>query len=156
MLSLGYEQYFSNNSFGYRPGTGAQHAVDVACTYLDEGFEWVVDLDIEKFFDTKSGEAGQASAHKNRLYIRYILEEEAMSTKNKQIHDQKNGLTHTLFGDNYLTDLQLSSTEKTPLGHYGRIRLNYLRKHRPGLYTRLILSGKLYEHLTEIDRASRQ
>jgi group II intron reverse transcriptase/maturase len=52
VLSLGYEQYFSNNSFGYRPGTGAQHAVDVACTYLDEGFEWVVDLDIEKFFDT--------------------------------------------------------------------------------------------------------
>ena len=52
VLSLGYEQYFSNNSFGYRPGTGAQHAVDAACTYLDEGFEWVVDLDIEKFFDT--------------------------------------------------------------------------------------------------------
>ncbi len=52
VLSLGYEQYFSNSSFGYRPGTGAQQAVDVACTYLDEGFEWVVDLDIEKFFDT--------------------------------------------------------------------------------------------------------
>ena len=32
VLSLGYEQYFSNNSFRYRPGTGAQDAVDVACT----------------------------------------------------------------------------------------------------------------------------
>lgn len=36
------------------------------------------------------------------------------------------------------------------------MRLNYLREHRPGLYTRLILSGKLYEHLAEIDQASHQ
>ena len=78
-----------------------------------------------------------------------------MSTMNKQIHDQKNGLTYTLCGDCYLPDLNLSDTDKTPLGHYGRMRLNYLREHRPGLYTRLILSGKLYTHLAEIDRASR-
>lgn len=52
VLSLGYERYFSNSSYGYRPETGAQHAVDMACTYLDQGYEWVVDLDIEKFFDT--------------------------------------------------------------------------------------------------------
>ena len=79
-----------------------------------------------------------------------------MSMMNKQIHDQKNGLTYTLCGDYYFPDLNLSDTDKTPLGHYGRMRLNYLREHRPGLYTRLILSGKLYEHLTEIDRASWQ
>ena len=79
-----------------------------------------------------------------------------MSTMNKQIHDQKNGLTYTLFGDYYFPDLQLSSTEKTLLGHYARMRLNYLREHRPGLYTRLILSGKLYEHLAEIDQTSRR
>ena len=79
-----------------------------------------------------------------------------MSTMNKQIHDQKNGLTYTLCGDYYLPDLNLSDADKTPLWHYGRMRLNYLREHRPGLYTRLILSGKLYEHLTEIDRNSRQ
>lgn len=36
------------------------------------------------------------------------------------------------------------------------MRLNYLREHRPGLYTRLILSGKLYEHLAEIDQISRR
>ena len=36
------------------------------------------------------------------------------------------------------------------------MRLNYLQEHRPGLYTRLILSGKLYEHLTEIDQTSRR
>ena len=36
------------------------------------------------------------------------------------------------------------------------MRLNYLQEHRPGLYTRLILSGKLYEHLAEIDQTSRR
>ena len=79
-----------------------------------------------------------------------------MSTLYKQIHDQKNGLTYMLCGDYYLPDLNLSAAEKTPLGHYGRMRLNYLREHRPGLYTRLILSGKLYEHLAEIDQTSRR
>ena len=79
-----------------------------------------------------------------------------MSTMNKQIHDQKNGLTYTLCGDCYLPDLNLPDADKTPLGHYGRMRLNYLREYRPGLYTRMILSGKLYEHLTEIDQTSRR
>ena len=79
-----------------------------------------------------------------------------MSTLNKQIHDQKNGLTYTLCGDYYLPDLNLSNADKTPLGHYGRMRLNYLREYRPGLYTRIILSGKLYDHLTEIDQTSRR
>ncbi len=79
-----------------------------------------------------------------------------MSTINKQIHDQKNGLTYMLCGDYYLPDLNLSNADKTPLGHYGRMHLNYLREHRPGLYTRLILSGKLYEHLAEIDQTSQQ
>lgn len=79
-----------------------------------------------------------------------------MSTMNKQIHDQKNGLTYTLCGDYYLPDINLSDADKIPLGHYGRMRLNYLREHRPGLYTRLILSGTLYEHLAEIDQTSQQ
>ena len=79
-----------------------------------------------------------------------------MSTVNKQIHDQKNGLTYTLHSDYYLPILNLTDADKTPLGHYGRMRLNYLREHRPGLYTRLILSGKLYKHLAEIDQTSRQ
>ena len=79
-----------------------------------------------------------------------------MSTMNTQIHDQKNGLTYTLCGDYYLPDLNLSDADKTPLWHYGRMRLNYLQEHRPGLHTRLILSGNLYEHLAEIDQTCQQ
>ena len=78
-----------------------------------------------------------------------------MSTMNQQIQDQKNGLSYTLHGDYYLPNLNLSEADKTPIGRYGRMRMNYLQENRPGLYTRLILSGKLYDHLAEIDETSR-
>ena len=68
----------------------------------------------------------------------------------------ENGIHYTLHGDYFFPDLELPEVPRQAIGHYSRMRLNYLREHRPGLYTRLILSGKLYEHLTEIDRSSRQ
>ena len=74
-----------------------------------------------------------------------------MRTMNQQICDQKNSLTYTLHGDYYLPNLNLSDADRAPIGRYGRMRMTYLQEHRPGLYTRLLLSGKLCEHLTEID-----
>ena len=57
-------------------------------------------------------------------------------------------------GDYLLPDMGLNETDKTPLNKYGRMRLRYLQEHRPGLYTRLILSGKLYEDLVEMQKAA--
>ena len=74
----------------------------------------------------------------------------------RHIHDNQNGLDYTLHGDYYFPDLELPDIPLQAIGHYGRIRLNYLQEHRPGLYTRLILSGKLYGHLAEIDQTSRR
>ena len=54
-------------------------------------------------------------------------------------------------GDYLLPDLGLTEAEQKPLGKYGRMRMQYLEQDRPGLYTRLILSGKLMEHLQEIE-----
>ena len=68
----------------------------------------------------------------------------------------ENGIHYTLHGDYYFPNLELPEVPLQAIGHYGRMRLNYLREYRPGLYTRLILSGKLYEHLTEIDQTSRR
>ena len=79
-----------------------------------------------------------------------------MSILSNRIYDSKNGLAYTRHGDYYFPELQLPAADKTPLGHYGRMRLNYLQEHRPGLYTRLLLSGKLYDHLAETDRTSQQ
>ena len=54
-------------------------------------------------------------------------------------------------GDYLLPDLGLTEEEQKPIGKYGMMRMNYLKEHRPGLFNRLLLSGKLMEHLHEID-----
>ena len=50
-LSPYYEPYFSENSYGFRPGRSAHQAIEQASTYIKEGKEWVVDIDLENFFD---------------------------------------------------------------------------------------------------------
>ena len=64
-------------------------------------------------------------------------------------------LTYKRNGDYLLPDLGLTEAEQKPLGKYGMMRQQYLEQHRPGLYTRLLLSGKLMEHLQEIDSTAR-
>ena len=49
-----YERKFHTNSYGFRPGKSAQQAVLKAAEYMNEGYNWVVDIDLEKFFDTVS------------------------------------------------------------------------------------------------------
>lgn len=51
-LSPIYENIFSDNSFGFRPGRDCHMAMNKVLEYLNQGFEWVIDLDIEKYFDT--------------------------------------------------------------------------------------------------------
>ncbi len=58
-------------------------------------------------------------------------------------------LTYTRCGDYYIPDLKLSEQPEAPIGKYGRMRQRYLKEHRPGLYSSLILSEKLYPHLLE-------
>lgn len=52
VLNKIYEPIFSEHSFGYRPRRSAHMAMEEVLQYLNEGYEWIVDLDIEKFFDT--------------------------------------------------------------------------------------------------------
>ena len=51
-LSPIYENIFSDNSFGFRPGRDCHTVMNKVLEYLNQGFEWVIDLDIEKYFDT--------------------------------------------------------------------------------------------------------
>ena len=46
-----FEQYFSNSSYGFRPGRSAHQAIKQAQEYVQEDRIWVVDIDLEKFFD---------------------------------------------------------------------------------------------------------
>ena len=52
VLVKGYEPRFSQHSYGFRPNRDCHMAMAQVLEYLNEGYEWVIDLDIEKYFDT--------------------------------------------------------------------------------------------------------
>ena len=52
VLSPIFEEQFSETSYGFRPGRSCEKAVIKALEYLNDGYEWIVDIDLEKFFDT--------------------------------------------------------------------------------------------------------
>ena len=62
-------------------------------------------------------------------------------------------ITYSQCGDYLIPNILLLGEEQQSIGKYGRMRKRYLKDHRPVLYSNLLLSGKLYEHLAEIDRA---
>ncbi len=47
----------------------------------------------------------------------------------------------------------LAIPESPPLGKWGRMRRRYLKEHRPALYSSMLLTGRLDQHLAEIDEA---
>ena len=63
-------------------------------------------------------------------------------------------LTYTMQGDYLIPDLTVPESPK--LGKYGMLRRTFLRKHRDGIYTGMLLSGKLNGHLEEIDRTANE
>ena len=73
----------------------------------------------------------------------------------KQIYDEKNGISYTLHGDYYLPDLVLREEEPT-YGKYGMLRKQFLKEHRSARYQYMLLTGKLNEHLNQIDQEVRE
>lgn len=63
-------------------------------------------------------------------------------------------LTYTLHDDLLFPNMELTEEEQMPLGKYGRMRLQYLKEQRPGLFARLLLSGQLMHQLHEVDRTA--
>ncbi|NRO64213.1 Group II intron-encoded protein LtrA [Lactobacillus helveticus] len=47
-----YDPHFSEHSYGFRPRRSAHDAIEEVLEYLNKGYQWVIDLDIEKYFDT--------------------------------------------------------------------------------------------------------
>ena len=68
------------------------------------------------------------------------------------ITDERTGIRYELIGDYYYPCLTVE--ESSPLSKYGRLRKSYLREHKRVLYYALLTSGKLYEHLAEIDTSA--
>lgn len=66
----------------------------------------------------------------------------------KKIH--QNGISYTLVGDYYIPDLKLPE-ESRPIGRWGRMHKAFLQEHRPGQYNALLLSGKIWTYLADLN-----
>ena len=61
-------------------------------------------------------------------------------------------ITYSQCGDYLIPNLVLAEEEQQPVGKFGRMRKRYLKEHQPVGYYNLLLSGKLNQHLAEIDQ----
>lgn len=66
------------------------------------------------------------------------------------------GGSFTTVGDTRLPNLTAGESELPPIGKYGRMRKRYLKEHWPVLYTNLLTTGKLDQHLAEIDEECKE
>lgn len=73
----------------------------------------------------------------------------------KYTYDNSNGLWYELHGDYYLPCLVIPEEEIHTISIWGRKHQQYLREYRPILYSDLVLSGRLYSYLTDIDTQAR-
>ena len=65
------------------------------------------------------------------------------------------GIIYKTEGDYQIPDLTLPEDNRT-IGKYGMMRRTYIKQHRPGLYSSLMITGKLTDHLLEIDRMAKE
>lgn len=64
-----------------------------------------------------------------------------------------NKITYHREGNYLIPDLYLPKQPEGHIGKYGRLRLNFIKEHKKGLYTELLINGTLKQHLIEIDES---
>ena len=69
-------------------------------------------------------------------------------------YTEVNGITYQLVGDVYLPLIAVEDKPRRTLGYWGRLRWKYLKTSQAGTYTELLLTGKLFDHLTEVEDAA--
>ena len=78
-----------------------------------------------------------------------------MDKLKKHIYDENNGLHYTLVGDYNIPDLELPK-ENRPIGHYGQLHREYLKQEHPARYSSLILTGKLWTYLADLNEQTEE
>lgn len=68
----------------------------------------------------------------------------------------KNGIEYVLVGDYYIPNLAIKEQPVEPIGKYGMMRRTYLKEHNPAVYSDLVLTEKLFEHLLEVDKIAKE
>ena len=79
-----------------------------------------------------------------------------MTEMKKHIYDETNGLWYELIGDYYIPVLTLSSEEQRPIGKWGRMHREYPKELRPILFNDLILSGRLWTYLADLNEQAQE
>lgn len=74
----------------------------------------------------------------------------------KYIYDENNGLWYELQGDYYIPCLKLPDEEQAEIGIWGQRHLEYIKHHRKGFYTSLVLDCKLNRYLAEINKQAEE
>ena len=74
----------------------------------------------------------------------------------KYIYDENNGLWYELQGDYYIPCLKLPDEEQVEIGIWGQRHLDYIKHHRKGFYTALILDCKLNRYLADINKQAEE
>ena len=70
----------------------------------------------------------------------------------KEITDEKTGISYTLVGDYYLPNLKLEQEEKVQLNKYGLLRLDYLKEHKKVDFSIMFMNRTLNKHLKEVQK----
>ena len=68
---------------------------------------------------------------------------------------KENGIDYILVGDYYIPDLKLPE-ENRPIGRYGRLHREYLKQEHPARYSSLILTGKLWTYLADLNEQAEE
>lgn len=70
----------------------------------------------------------------------------------KVIYDKSNGLWYELQGDYYIPCLKLPDEEQVEIGVWGMRHLEYIKHHRKGFYTSLLIGCKLNRYLADVNK----
>ena len=74
----------------------------------------------------------------------------------KYVYDESNGLWYELQGDYYIPCLKLPDKELVEIGIWGQRHLEYIKHHRKGFYTALVLNCKLNRYLADVNRQAEE
>ena len=70
-------------------------------------------------------------------------------------YTHENGIDYVLVGDYYIPMLTLPE-ENRPIGRWGQMHQKYLKENRPGYYSSLLLIGKLWTYLADLDEQAQE
>lgn len=74
----------------------------------------------------------------------------------KYIYDENNGLWYELQGDYYIPCLKLPDEEQIEIGIWGQRHLEYIKHHRKGFYTSLVIGCELNRYLADVNKQSEE